>query len=295
MRYAQLVIGPAGSGKSTYCSTLATHAETIGRRVDVVNLDPAAEHFTYQPIFDVRDLIGVEDAMEDEELKLGPNGGLVFCWEYLMSNTDWLEEQINSGVEDGVEIDDDYILFDCPGQIELYTHMKVVRQFVDLLQTWNFRVCGVFLIDSHFMVDGAKFLSGAMAALSAMVNLEIPHVNVLSKIDLLGKDARKQLDVFLEPDTLALTSISASESEAHKSVFDQKYAALSESLGRVLDDYSLVKFVPLDITNEENISDLFLTIDNTIQYGEDLDVKIRDDFDAPEPEDKGFDPTSYYN
>jgi len=295
MRYAQLVIGPAGSGKSTYCSTLATHAETIGRRVDVVNLDPAAEHFTYQPIFDVRDLIGVEDAMEDEELKLGPNGGLVFCWEYLMSNTDWLEEQINSGVEDGVEIEDDYILFDCPGQIELYTHMKVVRQFVDLLQTWNFRVCGVFLIDSHFMVDGAKFLSGAMAALSAMVNLEIPHVNVLSKIDLLGKDARKQLDVFLEPDTLALTSISASESEAHKSVFDQKYAALSESLGRVLDDYSLVKFVPLDITNEENISDLFLTIDNTIQYGEDLDVKIRDDFDAPEQEDKGFDPTSYYN
>ena len=295
MRYAQLVIGPAGSGKSTYCSTLATHAETIGRRVDVVNLDPAAEHFTYQPIFDVRDLIGVEDAMEDEELKLGPNGGLVFCWEYLMSNTDWLEEQINSGVEDGVEIEDDYILFDCPGQIELYTHMKVVRQFVDLLQTWNFRVCGVFLIDSHFMVDGAKFLSGAMAALSAMVNLEIPHVNVLSKIDLLGKEARKQLDVFLEPDTLALTSISPSESENNKSVFDQKYAALSESLGRVLDDYSLVKFVPLDITNEENISDLFLTIDNTIQYGEDLDVKVRDDFDAPESEDKGFDPTSYYN
>ena len=135
MRYAQLVIGPAGSGKSTYCSTLATHAETIGRRVDVVNLDPAAEHFTYQPTFDIRDLIGVEDAMEDEELKLGPNGGLVFCWEYLMSNTDWLEEQINSGVEDGVEIDDDYILFDCPGQIELYTHMTVVRQFVDLLQS----------------------------------------------------------------------------------------------------------------------------------------------------------------
>jgi GTPase SAR1 family protein len=297
MRYAQLVIGPAGSGKSTYCSTLASHAETVGRRVDVVNLDPAAEHFTYQPLFDVRDLIAVEDVMEDEEIKLGPNGGLVFCWEYLMDNTDWLEEQINSGTEDGVEIDDDYILFDCPGQIELYTHMKVVRRFVDLLQSWNFRVCAVFLIDSHFMVDGAKFLSGAMAALSAMVNLEIPHVNVLSKIDLLGKEARKQLDVYLEPDTLALTSISHSTDQGNNgSVFDQKYAALSESIGRVLDDYSLVKFIPLDISNEENISDLFLTIDNTIQYGEDADVKIRDDFDAPQDEeDKGFDPNSYFN
>ena len=45
-----------------------------------------------------------------------------------------------------------------------------------------FRVCGVFLIDSHFMVDGGKFISGAMAALSVMVNLEVPHVNVLSKV-----------------------------------------------------------------------------------------------------------------
>ena len=40
----------------------------------------------------------------------------------------------------------------------------------------------MFLIDSHFMVDGGKFISGAMAALSVMVNLEVPHVNVLSKV-----------------------------------------------------------------------------------------------------------------
>ena len=32
------------------------------------------------------------------------------------------------------------------------------------------------------MVDGGKFISGAMAALSVMVNLEVPHVNVLSKV-----------------------------------------------------------------------------------------------------------------
>ena len=44
--------------------------------------------------------------------------------------------------------------------------MKVMRRFVDILQTWNFRLCGVFLLDSHFMVDGATFLSGTMAALS---------------------------------------------------------------------------------------------------------------------------------
>lgn len=43
MRYAQLVLGPAGSGKSRYCSTMQKHAANSGRRIDVVNLDPAAE------------------------------------------------------------------------------------------------------------------------------------------------------------------------------------------------------------------------------------------------------------
>ena len=48
--------------------------------------------------------------------------------------------------------------------------------------SWNFRVCAVFLVDSHFMVDGAKFISGSTVALCTMINLEIPHVNVLRYI-----------------------------------------------------------------------------------------------------------------
>ena len=47
--------------------------------------------------------------MEDDSLKFGPNGGLVFCMEYFAQNFDWLEEQLE-------EIEDDYILFDCPGK-----------------------------------------------------------------------------------------------------------------------------------------------------------------------------------
>lgn len=276
MRYAQIVMGPAGSGKSTYCSTLVKHAEVSRRRVHVINLDPAAESFDYEPTIDVRELIGLNDAMDDDELKFGPNGGLVFCMEFLLENMDWFEEQI--GGQDGA-LDDDYYLIDCPGQIELYTHMKVMKRFVDILQTWNFRMCGVFLVDSHFMVDGATFLSGSMAALSVMVNLELPHVNVLSKMDLLGSQGKKQLDDFLHPNTRDLSSSSMSHS------FNEKYQALTEALGNVLDDYSMVKYFPLDITNEENIADLFLMIDNIIQFGEDADVKIVD-HEPPDVDDE---------
>ena len=40
-----------------------------------------------------------------------------------------------------------------------------------------------------------------------------------------------------------------------------------------IDDYSLVKFYPLDITDEDSINDLLIQIDFTIQYGEDLEPK----------------------
>ena len=33
---------------------------------------------------DIRDLISIDDVMEDEDLKLGPNGGLVFCLEWVV-------------------------------------------------------------------------------------------------------------------------------------------------------------------------------------------------------------------
>jgi len=33
--------------------------------------------------------------MEDEEMNYGPNGGLVFCMEFLMQNLSWLEVIIN--------------------------------------------------------------------------------------------------------------------------------------------------------------------------------------------------------
>ena len=94
MRYAQLVMGPAGSGKSTYCKYIHEHCETLKREVNVINLDPAAENFSYPVYADIRELVDVNDVMEAEDLRLGPNGGLVFCMEYLMQNLDWLNEQL---------------------------------------------------------------------------------------------------------------------------------------------------------------------------------------------------------
>lgn len=129
------------------------HILLMKRKAEVINLDPGAEFFDYEPLADIRELINVQDPMEDEKLNFGPNGSLVFCMEYLFENIDWLGEKLG-------ETEDDYILLDCPGQIELFTHIPAMTKLVERLQKWNFFVCAVFLMDVQFMTDGAKFISG---------------------------------------------------------------------------------------------------------------------------------------
>ena len=81
MRYAVLVTGPAGAGKSTFCRSFMTHLQSSKRTGHLVNLDPAADpaSFEYDPSIDIRDLISLEDVMS--ELGYGPNGGLIYCFE----------------------------------------------------------------------------------------------------------------------------------------------------------------------------------------------------------------------
>ena len=68
---------------------LQEHCAAQRRTVHIINLDPAAETFAYEPELDVRDLITVDDVME--MMDLGPNGALVYCMEYLLENLGWLE------------------------------------------------------------------------------------------------------------------------------------------------------------------------------------------------------------
>ena len=47
------------------------------------------------------------------------------------------------------------------------------------------------------MIEPSKFVSGVLSALSTMVNLEIPHLNIITKLDLLNKSAKKDLERFV--------------------------------------------------------------------------------------------------
>lgn len=103
----------------------------IGRACSVVNLDPANDHTNYPAALDIRSLVKLEDIMREDQL--GPNGGILYALEELEHNFDWLEEGLK-------EFGEDYVLFDCPGQVELYTHHNSMRNIFYKLQKLGFRV-----------------------------------------------------------------------------------------------------------------------------------------------------------
>lgn len=107
----------------------------IGRACSVVNLDPANDHTNYPCALDIRSLIKLEDVMKEE--RLGPNGGILYALEELEHNYEWLEEGLK-------ELENDYVLFDCPGQVELYTHHNSLRNIFYKLQKSKFRVGSKF-------------------------------------------------------------------------------------------------------------------------------------------------------
>ncbi|GKY90664.1 hypothetical protein MPSEU_000039800 [Mayamaea pseudoterrestris] len=277
----QLVLGPAGSGKSTYCQAIQDHCETTGsRRVHVANLDPACDTFGYEPSFDIQELISVNDVMT--ELGLGPNGGLLYCMEYLLDNLDWLENEMSQFG------DDDYLILDCPGQIELYTHVPIMKRVIERIQEWGFDMVSVFLVDAAFLVDASKFLSGSLLSLSAMISLELPHVNVLSKCDLM---AAEEVDSILDQTSAiqlwerdqvrqSLIAEDASEEErSRQSQLEQRRrqrGRLTDAISQLLDDYQMVSFVPLNIKDEESLEHVLATVDHAIQYGEDAEVRETD-------------------
>lgn len=196
MMFGQLVIGPPGSGKTTYCRGMSEFLTAVGRKVSVINLDPANDQLPYKCAVDISELITLGDVMD--QLKLGPNGGLIYCMEYLEKNLDWLESKLKS-------LQGQYLLFDCPGQVELYTHNNSIRNIVAQLQKWDYRLAAVHLVDSHYCSDPGKFISVLLTSLSTMLQVELPHVNVLSKVDLIEKFGRLDFNVDFYTEVLDLS------------------------------------------------------------------------------------------
>lgn len=284
-------MGPAGAGKTTFCNAIIQHLQNTRRSCFYVNLDPAAESFQYDPDLDIRELITLEDVME--ELELGPNGGLIYCFEFLMQNLDFLTEALDPLSEEYL------IIFDMPGQIELYTHIPLLPTLTNFLSRQgplNISLCAAYLLESTFVIDKAKFFAGTLSAMSAMILLEMPHINILSKMDQV-KDmvGRRRLKRFINVDVQLLDEDDNTDGKQPKSItqddedIDEQeqemglrvdptskdelmsggsFNRLNKAVGQLIDDFSMVSFLQLDVSDEDSVGAILSYIDDAIQYNE---------------------------
>uniref|UniRef100_A0A0E0K124 protein disulfide-isomerase n=1 Tax=Oryza punctata TaxID=4537 RepID=A0A0E0K124_ORYPU len=256
MVFGQVVIGPPGSGKTTYCNGMSQFLSLIGRKVAVVNLDPANDVLPYECAINIENLIKLSDVMSEHSL--GPNGGLVYCLDYLEKNIDWLEEKLEPLIEDH------YLLFDFPGQVELFFLHSNTRNIINkLIKKLNLRLTAVHLIDAHLCCDPGKYVSALLLSLSTMLHMELPHINVLSKIDLIENYGNLAFNLNFYTDVEDLSYLQRHLDQDPRSA---KYRKLTKELCDVIDDFGLVNFTTLDIQDKESVGNLVKLIDKSNGY-----------------------------
>jgi GTPase SAR1 family protein len=282
--FGQLVIGPPGSGKTTYCNGIQHFFALAGRPCAVVNLDPANHNPPYECAVSIEELISLEEVQN--ELDLGPNGGMVYCMEYVAKNLDWLRDRVAPLVKEGK-----YVLFDLPGQVELFTSHDAVKQIIRELTAskatdMDLRLCTVHLVDGHLCADPSKYIAALMLSLQSMLHLETPHVNVLSKVDLMDKygDLDFNLEYYADVQDLhyladrilgendepeggaSSTRVNAKAPLAGTRLLRKKYGKLTRELCELVEDFGLVNFATLSIEDKESVTRLVRLTDKCVGY-----------------------------
>ncbi|KAI4142629.1 MAG: hypothetical protein L6R39_004869 [Caloplaca ligustica] len=257
MPFAQLIIGPPGSGKSTYCDGMHQFLSAIGRKCTVVNLDPANDHTSYPCALDIRSLVTLEEIMEHEEL--GPNGGVLYALEELEGNMEWLEEGLEG-------LGEDYVLFDCPGQVELFTHHSSLRNIFFRIQKLGYRLVALHLTDSYCLTLPSLYISTLLLSLRSMLQLDLPHLNVLTKIDKISSYGPLPFDLEFYTEAQDLSDLVPHLMEENPVMRHPKFEGLNNAVIELVEDFGLVAFETLAVEDKKSMMTLLQAIDRAGGY-----------------------------
>ncbi|CAE1315231.1 GPN [Acanthosepion pharaonis] len=98
---------------------------------------------------------------------------------------------------------------------------------------------------------------------SAMLQVELPHVNVLSKADLIQSYGKLAFNLDFYTDVLDLTYLL---DQLQDDPIFKKYKKMNAALVEIIQDYSLVSFVALNIKKNESILRVLQTVDKANGY-----------------------------
>ncbi|KAH8598826.1 XPA-binding protein-like protein 1 [Bisporella sp. PMI_857] len=185
---AIVVVGMAGSGKTTFMQRINSHLHSKREPPYVMNLDPAVLNVPFTPNIDIRDSVNYKEVMK--AYNLGPNGGILTSLNLFATKID----QILSLLEKRTTLDPKKpdvkpiknILVDTPGQIEVFVWSASGSILLDSLAS-TFPTVIAYVIDTPRTSSTSTFMSNMLYACSILYKTKLPMILVFNKTDV--KDA----------------------------------------------------------------------------------------------------------
>jgi GTPase SAR1 family protein len=187
-----LVLGTAGSGKTSLVKAYGDHLRSVGVSYMLVNFDPAVSTLPYNPDLDVRDFVSISRILEREAL--GPNGAIIAAVDLAATHLAEISKSI-------LDEDPDYVIVDTPGQLEIFAFRSAGPMVVNEIS--HGQKVSLFLLDPALAQEPADLASLLLLSTSSTLRLGLNTLNILSKADLLREEERdKLLGYFEEPEAL---------------------------------------------------------------------------------------------
>lgn len=248
---ACIVIGMAGSGKTTLMQRLNAETHMRGAPAYIMNLDPAVAHLPYGPNIDIRDTVDYKAVMA--QYGLGPNGAIVTSLNLFSTRFD----QVMTLLESRARQDVKHILVDTPGQIEVFTWSASGSIITDLISS-SFPTVLVYVVDTPRAASPVTFMSNMLYACSIMFKSRLPFIVVFNKVDVtpcaFALEWMTDLDAFQ----------AALDAESSRS--DAYINTLTRSMSNMLDEfYSTLRTVGVSAATGEGMDDFFAAVDDAVK------------------------------
>ena len=251
MPYTIVVLGTAGSGKTTLTSALVDYLLDNQLDAIAVNLDPAVEKLPYKPDIDVREYVNARQLME--EMGLGPNGALITAIDMLALNIDAIREELWS-------LKTNYVVIDTPGQMELFA-FRETGSFVIKSLVGDTKAVSLFLIDAVQASSPTNYFSALLLSASTQVRIALPQINVLTKIDLVPENVVEDIVSYHEEPSLLASR-----------VIEDKKASLmwtEDDILTLVERLINLDVVPVSSTKMMGFDNLYAYIQRVVAGGED--------------------------
>lgn len=241
-----LVLGSAGSGKTTLTKALSTYLRQKSYSINVFscNLDPGSED-TYSWDRDIRNMFTIKKIMNEHGL--GPNGAIEKAFSLVIDRVGDLFE----GIEDS---NFNFVLIDAPGQLEplIFTETgnKLLKKIHDRFNDFM----GVFLMPGNILNVPSNYAFLLLVLSGLHLKLNVPLIHVISKQDLLNPEALNYLQ-----DARSLKQELINEQVGQLTEFTLQASDMVEKMLPVM---NLVKISVLD-GKTSGLDDLLGLIDET--------------------------------